>query len=212
MSSPPISTPLTSVLPDPAHQLPLPVPSATPQPLPDTSKPKVSLIGAAAFAHACKLPGSSSFSLSLASLQGCSGTVSDTPDLSGIPAEYHDYGDMFSKAKAQTLAPHRPYDLKIELEEGAALPPTHIYSVSESELQALQEFINEHLSLGFIHPSSSPHGAPVLFVKKKDGSLCLCVDYHGLNKISRKDRYPLPLISNLLNSPRKARLYTKIDL
>ncbi|KAF8628599.1 hypothetical protein AX17_005955 [Amanita inopinata Kibby_2008] len=117
MSSLPISTPLTSVLPDPAHQLPLPVPSTPLQPLPDTSKPKISLISAAAFACACKLPGSSSFSLSLASLQGCSGTVSDTPDLSGIPAE--------------------PYDLKIELEEGAAPPPTRIYLVSESELQAL---------------------------------------------------------------------------
>ncbi|KAF8629828.1 hypothetical protein AX17_005552 [Amanita inopinata Kibby_2008] len=137
MSSPLISAPLTSVLPDPAHQLPLPVPSAPPQPLPDTPKPKISLISAAAFACACKLPGSSSFSLSLASLQGRSGTVSDAPDLSGIPAEYHNYANVFSKAKAQTLAPHRPYDLKIELEEGAAPPPTCIYSVSESELQAL---------------------------------------------------------------------------
>ncbi|KAF8624089.1 hypothetical protein AX17_007220 [Amanita inopinata Kibby_2008] len=137
MSSPPTSTPLTSVLPNPTHQLPLPVSSAPLQPLPETSKPKILLISTAAFACTCKLPGSSSFSLSLASLQGCSGTVSDTPDLSGIPAEYHDYADVVSKAKAQTLAPHRPYDLKIELEEGAAPPPTCIYSVSESELQAL---------------------------------------------------------------------------
>jgi len=59
---------------------------------------------------------------------------------------------------------------------------------------------------------SSPHGALVLFVKKKDGSLWLCVDFCGLNKITKKDRYPLPLISDLLDSPRKARIYTKIDL
>jgi hypothetical protein len=66
--------------------------------------------------------------------------------------------------------------------------------------------------MGFIRPSKSSHGAPVLFVKKKDGSLRLCVDFRGLNKISKKDRYPLPLITDLLNAPRKARLYTKIDL
>jgi len=58
----------------------------------------------------------------------------------------------------------------------------------------------------------SPHGAPVLFIKKKDGSLRLCVDFHGLNHISKKDRYPLLLISDLLDSPRKAQIYSKIDL
>jgi len=59
---------------------------------------------------------------------------------------------------------------------------------------------------------SLPHRAPVLFIKKKDGSLQLCVDFHGLNKITKKDQYLLPLISNLLDSLRKARVYTKIDL
>ena len=59
---------------------------------------------------------------------------------------------------------------------------------------------------------SSPHGAPVLFIKKKDGSLCLCVDFCSLNYISKKDCYPLLLISDLLDSPHKARVYSKIDL
>jgi len=59
---------------------------------------------------------------------------------------------------------------------------------------------------------SLPHGALVLFIKKKDGSLRLCIDFRSLNKITKKDRYPLPLISDLLDSPRKARIYTKIDL
>jgi len=76
----------------------------------------------------------------------------------------------------------------------------------------LKEFINENLTNGFIRSTSSPHGALVLFVKKKDGSLQLCVDFHGLNKITKKDRYPLPLISDLLDSPCKACIYTKIDL
>jgi len=76
----------------------------------------------------------------------------------------------------------------------------------------LKEFIDENLTNGFICSTSSSHGAPVLFVKKKDGSLRLCVDFCGLNKITKKDRYPLPLISDLLDSPCKARIYTKIDL
>jgi len=76
----------------------------------------------------------------------------------------------------------------------------------------LKEFINKNLTNGFIHSTSSPHGALVLFVKKKDGSLRLCVDFCELNKITKKDQYPLSLISDLLDSPHKARIYTKIDL
>jgi len=84
--------------------------------------------------------------------------------------------------------------------------------LSKFEQETLKEFIDKNLTNGFIHLTLSPHGAPVLFVKKKDGSLRLCVDFRGLNKITKKDRYPLLLISNLLDSPRKARIYTKIDL
>ena len=87
-----------------------------------------------------------------------------------------------------------------------------MYPLSPLELRTLHEFLDEHLSLSFIHPTSSPHGAPVLFVKKKDGSLRLCVDFRGLNRITKKDRYLLPLISDLLDALGKARIYTKIDL
>src|SRR5882672_7458901 len=71
--------------------------------------------------------------------------------------------------------------------------------------------LTRNLATGFICPSRSPHGALVLFILKKDGSLRLCVDFPGLNRISKKDGYPLPLISDLLDAPRKARIYTKID-
>ena len=110
------------------------------------------------------------------------------------------------------LPPHWEYDLKIELEEGANLPPSRLYSLSPVELETLQAFIDENLCFGFIRPTSSSHEAPVLFIKKKDGSFRLCVDYQGLNKIFKKDRYPLPLISDLLDSPSQAKVYTKIDL
>ena len=139
--------------------------------------------------------------------------MADTvPDLSAVPEEYCDFADIFSKAKASVLAPHREYNLKIELDEGANLPPGRLYSLSPVELNTLQAFINENLCFGFIRPTSSSHAAPVLFVKKKDGSLQLCIDYQGLNKISKKDRYPLPLISNLLDSLSQVKVYTKIDL
>ncbi|KAJ3560477.1 hypothetical protein NP233_g10816 [Leucocoprinus birnbaumii] len=161
-------------------------------------RPHISLINAAAFLRASRLPGSVNFRLNVnsCSTSAASARVSDdSVDLSKIPEEYHEFADVFSKTRADTLAPHRSYDLKINLEDGSQPP-----------------FIDEHLSIGFIRPTSSPHGAPVLFVRKKDGSLRLCVDFRGLNRITKKDRYPLPLISDLLDSPRKARIYTKIDL
>jgi len=84
--------------------------------------------------------------------------------------------------------------------------------LSKFKQKTLKEFIDKNLTNGFIRLTLLPHGTPVLFVKKKDGSLWLCVNFHRLNRITKKDRYPLSFISNLLNSPRKARIYTKIDL
>ena len=190
------------------------LPSASDSP---SSAPYVTLIGAAAFARACKLPGLMNFTLYIrpedAKLRSASATMpADSPNLSAVPEVYHDFADVFSKAKATTLAPHREYDLRIDLEEGASPPLGTVYSLSKTELEALRTFIDEHLSYGFIRQSTSTHGAPVLFVRKKDGSLCLCIDYRGLNKISKKDRYPLPLISDLLDSPSKAKIYSKVDL
>jgi hypothetical protein len=129
-----------------------------------------------------------------------------------IPKEYHDFTDVFDKAKADMLAPHQPYDLKINLEEDSTLPLRHMYSLSQTELIALWEFIDEHLATGFIWPSRFLYGAPVLFTKKKDGGLRLWIDFCGLNKITKKDHYPLPLIMDLLDSSGKAWIYTKIDL
>ena len=132
--------------------------------------------------------------------------------MSGVPEEYHEYADVFSKEKADTLPDHHPYDLKIDLEDGAEPPLGRMYSLLQTEVQALREFLNKNLHIGFIRPSKAGHGAPILFVKKKDSSLRLCVDFRSLNCLTKKDRYPLLLISNLLDAPGKARIYTKIDL
>ena len=147
---------------------------------PFDSAPRVSLIGAATFVCACKLLGAQSFRIHLSdiSISNKSASVSDeAPDLFHIPKEYHDYADIFSKAKANMLVLHRPYNLQINLEEGASPPVGGVYPLSQSELSTLREFLNEHVRIGFIRQSSSPHGAPVLFVHKKDGSLRLCVDF-----------------------------------
>ena len=87
-----------------------------------------------------------------------------------------------------------------------------MYSLSQTELDTLCTFIEEHVNIGFICPSKSLHGALVLFIKKKDSSLWLCVDYHSLNCITKKDCYPLPLLTDLLDAPKKACVFTKINL
>src|ERR1700731_4041790 len=119
---------------------------------------------------------------------------------------------IFSKKKADTLTLHQPYDLKINLVEGAEPPPGVVYSLLQSELCKLHEFLDEHLHIRYICPSHSPHRAPVLFVWKKNGNLHLCVDFRGLNKVTKKDRYPLPLTKDLLDVPGKAKIYTKLNL
>jgi len=203
------SAPLPSLQEPPVPRIMTPVPPV------NHGKPRITLINAAAYARVCKLKGTTRFQLrvSLPEVTGRSTTTSDLPvDLNHVPEEYHAFADVFSKTKAGKLAEHRPYDLKITLDEGTTPPFGPIYSLSQEELAALRKFIDENLATGFIRPSRSPCGAPVLFIRKKDGSLRLCVDFRGLNRISKKDRYPLPLISDLLDAPRKARIYTKIDL
>jgi len=176
-------------------------------------RPHIAIISAPALLWASWLLGSKIFTLQFSStVQAKSTTISEKIDLSSIPEEYHEYADVFSKSKAEILAPHCPYDLRIDLEKDSHPPVGTIYSLSKFEQETLKEFIDENLTNRFIHSTSSPHGALVLFVKKKDGSLRLCIDFHRLNRITKKDRYPLSLISDLLDSPRKAHIYTKIDL
>ena len=176
--------------------------------------PNITIIGAAAFLHTSKLLGSYNFKLYLCSsnIQANSAKLAETPDLSNVPSKYYKFANIFSKTKAETLPPYHSYDLKINLEEGAQPLVSPIYSLLASEQEALKEFIEKNLNTGFIRPTSFLHGIPVLFVKKKDGLLHLYINFHGLNHISKKNRYLLPLISNLLDSPCKARVYSKIDL
>lgn len=129
-----------------------------------------------------------------------------------VPGQYHDLLTAFSKQKADQLPPHRSYDLSIELEEGKTPPYGPLYSLSALELETLSIWLKENMDKGFIRASTSPAGAPILFVKKKNGDLRLCVDYRALNNITIKNRYPLPLIPEALDRLRGAKVFTKMDL
>src|SRR6202035_437358 len=126
------------------------------------------------------------------------GPIEGPVDLKLIPEEYHEYADVFRKTEADKLPEHRSYDHQIPLHEGTSPPFGPIYPMSPIELGHLRKYIDENLSKGFIKHSQWPTGAPILFAKEADGSLRLCVDYRGLNKLTIKNRYPLPLIGELL--------------
>ncbi|XP_060114520.1 EF-hand calcium-binding domain-containing protein 6 [Heteronotia binoei] len=129
-----------------------------------------------------------------------------------FPAPYQEFADVFDEKEADQLPPHRPYDCAIDLMPGAPLPAGRLYPMADPELVALWEYLEKNLARGFIRPSTSPLSSPVLFVKKKTGDLRLCNDYRALNKITIRNRYPLPLIPELLDRVKGATIYTKLDL
>ncbi|GJT31408.1 putative reverse transcriptase domain-containing protein [Tanacetum coccineum] len=110
------------------------------------------------------------------------------------------------------LPPARQVEFQIDLVLGAAPVARAPYRLAPAELQELSTQLQELFDRGFIRPSSSPWGAPVLFVKKKDGSFRMCIDYRELNKLTVKNRYPLPRIDDLFNQLQGSRVYSKIDL
>ncbi|GJR07691.1 putative reverse transcriptase domain-containing protein [Tanacetum coccineum] len=110
------------------------------------------------------------------------------------------------------LPPARQVEFQIDLVPGAAPVARAPYRLAPAEMQELSTQLQELSDRGFIRPSSSPWGAPVLFVKKKDGSFRMCIDYRELNKLTVKNRYPLPRIDDLFDQLQGSRVYSKIDL
>nr|GEY01741.1 Gag-Pol polyprotein [Tanacetum cinerariifolium] len=124
---------------------------------------------------------------------GIAKALSNVKDLSGLP-------------------PQRQVEFRIDLVSGATPVAKSPYRLAPSEMQELSAQLQELQDKGFIRPSHSPWGAPVLFVKKKDGALRMCIDYRELNKLTIKNRYPLPRIDNLFDQLQGARYFSKIDL
>ncbi|GKA73038.1 putative reverse transcriptase domain-containing protein [Tanacetum coccineum] len=110
------------------------------------------------------------------------------------------------------LPPTRQVEFQIDLMPGAAPVARAPYRLAPSEMKELSEQLQELSDKGFIRPSSSPWGAPVLFVKKKDGSFWMCIDYRELNKLTVKNRYPLLRIDDLFDQLQGSSVYSKIDL
>ena len=133
-------------------------------------------------------------------------------DLSSVPTIYHDLGEAFSKSKALSLPPHRPYDCEINIIPGSTLPSSRLFHLSRPEREAMEKYLTDSVHSGIIRPSTSPVGAGFFFVAKKDKTLRPCIDYRGLNQITVKNRYPLPLINSAFELLQEATVFSKLDL
>ncbi|PRQ48332.1 putative nucleotidyltransferase, Ribonuclease H [Rosa chinensis] len=131
-------------------------------------------------------------------------------DLSQIPV-VGDYPDVFPE-ELPGLPPVREIDFTIDLLPGTTPISQAPYRMAPTELKELYVQLQELTDKGFIRPSVSPWGAPVLFVKKKDGTLRLCIDYRKLNRVTIRNKYPLPRIDDLFDQLRGAKVFSKIDL
>ncbi len=126
-----------------------------------------------------------------------------------IPAKYFDYTDVFFSELAMELPENiRMNEHTIELIKGKQPPYKPIYTLSLVELETLKAYIKTHLKTGFIRPSKSPADTPILFNKKSDNSVCLYVDYRGLNNLTIKNQYLLPLIGKVLDCLSQAKQFT----
>ncbi|KAH7562940.1 reverse transcriptase [Bipolaris maydis] len=140
-------------------------------------------------------------------------SVHDEP-LLAVPAEYRtsEFKELFEENEATDLAEHQDWDHEIILEEGAKLSPGGMYPIAPEHDAELRDYLQKNLKKGFIRPGSGPMASPILFVKKPNGKWRLCVDYRRLNSVTRKNRYPLPLITELMDRLQGAKWFTKFDV
>src|ERR1700744_3698732 len=126
---------------------------------------------------------------------------------------YHQYTKVFSEEEAKQYLAHQPWDITIEfIKDAPAALDCKIYPLSYREQEKLDKYIKKNLKKGYIQPSKSTYSSPFFFVGKKDGKLCPVVDYCKLNDITIPDRYPLPLIQELVDKVKDAEIFTKLDV
>jgi hypothetical protein len=127
--------------------------------------------------------------------------------------EYERHAKVFSEREAQRFPGPRIWDHTIELKKDApSTIPGKVYALTQVEQKALQEFLTEHLRKGYIRPSKSPYASPFFFIKKKDGKLRPVQDYRKVNEWTIRNRYPLPLIPELINRVKGSALFSKFDV
>lgn len=130
-----------------------------------------------------------------------------------IPVLYANFTDVMADPTDAGLTPKTKVKHSINLViDTMTIPFRLIYPLSGKELEALRVYLNKALTKGWIQPSESPTSALILFVPKKDGTLQLYVDFQGLNKVTIKNRYPLPLILEILDHLSGTSCFTKLDL
>jgi hypothetical protein len=130
-----------------------------------------------------------------------------------VPPQYHKWKKVFSEEEARRFPEHQPWDIEIEFTEDAPkILDCKIYPLTLMEQGKLDEYIKENLEKGYIRPSKSQYSSPFFFVGKKDGKLCPVVDYRKLNSFTVPDRYPLPLIQELVDKVRNTRIFSKVDV
>jgi hypothetical protein len=129
-----------------------------------------------------------------------------------VPRFLHYCLDFFSKEQSDTLPLYCSIDHKIKLIDDNTLGFSHLNKHSLEELTAIRDYLTKNLAKGFVISSKAPFSSPVLFARKANGSLCFCVDYRKLNALTKKNRYPLPLINKTLARLSKAKIFTKLDI
>ncbi|KAK3559672.1 hypothetical protein QTP86_013919, partial [Hemibagrus guttatus] len=134
------------------------------------------------------------------------------PWLRHLPHQYMDFLEVFSEERAARLPLHQVWDCAIDLLPNTSLPKGRIYPLSLPESKAMEEYIETALAAGHIRPSTSPPAAGFFFIGKRDGGLQPCIDYRGLNAITIRYPYPLPLVPAALEQLRGARVFSKLDL
>ena len=122
------------------------------------------------------------------------------------------YKDVLTNELPQELPPKREVDHKIEVISGSEPPSNAPYQLNQKELLELKKQLNDLLSRGYIRPSKSPYGAPLLFVDKKDGKLRICINYRALNKVTIKNNYILPWIDDFFDRLVGAKYFSRIGL
>ena len=158
------------------------------------------------------------FSASMADIQKALAVRSKTDPRTKLPKHYHQFLTVFDTDEAEKLPPVRgpgvDHAIEIEKKDGKEqrVPWGPLYNMSREELLVLRTTLTKLLNKGFIRVSHSPAAAPVLFVRKPGGGLRFCVDYRGLNQVTRKDRYPLPLVYETLRNIGKAKWFSKLDV
>ena len=140
------------------------------------------------------------------------GDSTKKPLIEHVPKEYHDFLTTFEKKSSERLPEHQAWDHGIELNEDFKPRRSVNYSLTVQEQELLDEFLEENLRKGYIHPSHSPQASPFFFVGKKDGSLRPCQDYRWLNAGTKPDRYLLPLTSQLFEQLKGKQWFSKLDL